>query len=164
MANFKSKNLCDKSSKIRWHISCIFRWLRRAILRFFCRRCYHRDIFRPKLSLLKISKKVEKWVFLYNEIGPLEWIVFAFFPIHLLGLSERYVLDPQTLIGDSVFMEIWLKQNRPFSQFSSKISIFSPIKIWSKWYIKIARKHRVLGKKLIKSTLKYTDRGSFYTY
>ena len=59
MTNFKSKNLCDKSLKIknlRWQFSCIFRWLRPAILRFFCRRCYHGDICRPKLSLLKISK------------------------------------------------------------------------------------------------------------
>ena len=44
MANFKSKNLCDKSLKIknlRRQFSCIFRWLRRGIHRFFCRRRFH---------------------------------------------------------------------------------------------------------------------------
>ena len=32
---------------------------------------------------------------------PLEIIFFASSPSHLLGPSERYVLDPRTLIGDS---------------------------------------------------------------
>ena len=104
MANFKSKNLCDKSLKIknlRWQFSCIFRWLRRGILRFFCRCRYHGDICRSKLPVLQISEKDEKWAFSYGKIRPLEMIFFAFFPTNLLGLSERYVLDPQTLIGDS---------------------------------------------------------------
>ena len=54
----------------------------------------------------KNRKNCQKRVILYNKIGPLERIVLAFFPTHVLGLSERYVLDPQTIIGDSVFMEI----------------------------------------------------------
>ena len=110
----------------------------------------------------KSKKKYQKRAILHSKICPLEMIIFVCFPTHLLGLSERYVLDPQTLIGDSVFMEIWLKQNSPFSQFSSKISIFSLIKSWSKRSLKIAPKRRLLRKKLIKSTLKYTDRGAFF--
>ena len=104
MANFKSKNLCDKSLKIknlRWQFSCIFRWLRRGILRFFCRCRYHGDICRSKSPVLQNSEKDEKWAFSYGKIRPLEMIFFAFSPTHLLGLSERYVLDPRTLIGDS---------------------------------------------------------------
>ena len=104
MANFKSKNLCDKSLKIknlRWQFSCIFRWLRRGILRFFCRCRYHGDFCRSKSPVLQISEKDEKWTFSYGEIRPLEMIFFAVSPTHLLGLSERYVLDPRTLIGDS---------------------------------------------------------------
>ena len=129
MANFKLKNLCDETSKIkilRWQFSCIFRWLRRAILHFFCRRCYHGEIWRSKSPVLEIFKKVEKWEILYNKIGPLEIIVFAFIPTHLLGLSKRYVLDPQTLIRDSVFIEIWSKQNRPFfTIFIKNINFFT---------------------------------------
>ena len=104
MANFKSKNLCDKSLKIknlRWQFSCIFRWLRRGILRFFCRCRYHGDICRSKSPVLQISEKDEKWAFSCGKIRPLEMIFFAVSPTHLLGLSERYVLDPRTLIGDS---------------------------------------------------------------
>ena len=131
---------------------------------FFCRHCFHREICRSKSPVLEIFKKNQKRAFLYSKIGPLEMIFFACFPTHLLGLSERYALSPQTLIGDSAFIEIWPKRNRPFSKFSSKISIFSLIKIWSKRSLKIAQKRRVLRKKLIKSTLKYMDRGAFSTY
>ena len=104
MANFKLKNLCDESSKIknlRWQFSCIFRCLRRGVLRFFCSRRFHGEIPRSKLVFLQISKKDEKRAFLCGKIRPLEMIFFAFFPSHLLGPSERYVLDPRTLIGDS---------------------------------------------------------------
>ena len=104
MANFKSKNLCDKSLKnknLRWQFSCIFCWLRCGILRFFCRCRYHGDICRSKSPVLQISEKHEKWAFLYGKIRPLEMIFFAFSPTQLLGPSEWYVLDPRTLIGDS---------------------------------------------------------------
>ena len=77
------------------------------------------------LYLPKNEPKIAKrWVIWHSKICPLEMIFFFCFPTHLLGLSERYILDPQTLIGDFVFMEIWLKQNRPFSQFSSKYQFF----------------------------------------
>jgi len=104
MANFKSKNLCDESSKIknlRWQFSCIFRCLRRGVLRFFCRRRFHGENCQSISPVLQISKKVEKWAFSCGKIRPLEMIFFAVFPTHLLGPSERYVLDPRTLIGDS---------------------------------------------------------------
>ena len=104
MANFKSKNLCDESSKIqnlRWQFSCIFRCLCRSVLRFFCRCCFHRDICRSKSPFLKISKKDEKWAFLYGEIHPFKKIFFAFLFANLIGPSEISVLDPRTLIGDS---------------------------------------------------------------
>ena len=51
MRYFKSKNLCDKSSKIRFlrlQFSCIFRWLRRGIPRFFCSRRFHGDMTETK--------------------------------------------------------------------------------------------------------------------
>ena len=135
-----------------------------VVYSFFFRYCFHREICRSKSPVLEIFKKTQKRAFLYSKIGPLEMIFFACFPTHLFGLSERYALSPQTLIGDSAFIEIWPKQNRPFSKFSSKISIFSLIKIWSKRSLKIAQKRRFLRKKLIKSTLKYMDRGAFSTY
>ena len=97
MANFKSKNLCDKSLKIknlRWQFSCLFRCLCRGTL-YFCSRCrFHGEICRSKSPFLKIFKKVKKWVFLYGKIR-------RFFCAHLVGLSEKCILDPQTLVGDS---------------------------------------------------------------
>ena len=104
MTNFKSKNICDESSKIinlRWQFSCIFRWLCHGILRFLCMHFYHWDICWSKVPFLKISKKGKKWAFLYGKIRPIEMIYFAFFSIYLLGPTESYVLHPRTLIGDS---------------------------------------------------------------
>ena len=46
-------------------------------------------------------QKTQERVFSYDKIRPVEMIFFAFSPTHLLGPSERYVLDPRTLIGDS---------------------------------------------------------------
>ena len=51
-----------------------------------------------------------------------------------------------------------------FRSFRQKNHFFSPIKIWSKWSLKIAPKRSVLRKKLIKATLKYTDWRAFCTY
>ena len=102
MANFRSKNLCDKSSKfknLRWQFSCIFRCLRHSVLRFFCRCRYHRDIFRSKLLFLKISKKDEKWAFLYSKIRPLEILFFAFFPPIFLAHSRGTFWTPELWWG-----------------------------------------------------------------
>ena len=60
------------------------------------------EIFADQNRLIcKFPKKTKKLAFSYSKICPLEMIFFAFFPNHLLGPSERYVLDPRTLIGDS---------------------------------------------------------------
>ena len=48
------KNLCDKVSKIkkwRWQFRRIFRWLRRGVLHFFCRPCFHGEICKTKWTL-----------------------------------------------------------------------------------------------------------------
>ena len=63
MTNFKFKNLCDKVFKIKnlnWQFCCIFRWLRRGILLFICRRYLHGEICNTKLPILRFSKKSKK--------------------------------------------------------------------------------------------------------
>ena len=90
--------------------------------------------------------------------------LFHISPIYLVALSESFVLDPKTLIWESVFMEIWEEQYRPFSEFLAKTSIFLPIQIWSKWLLKIAPQLRVLWSKCIKPNLKCTDWGPISTY
>ena len=49
-----TKNLCDKVSqikKLRWQFRRIFRWLRRGVLHFFCRPCFHGEICKTKWTL-----------------------------------------------------------------------------------------------------------------
>ena len=107
MANFKSKNLCDESSKIknlRWQKSWIFCW--RGILCFFCRCCFHGEICRSKLPVLEIFKKTQKRVFSYSKIWSLELISINFFHTHLVGLSKRIVFHPQTFIKDTKWVNI----------------------------------------------------------
>ena len=58
----------------------------------------------------------------------------------------------------------WVIINDHFWSFRHKNQVFSPIKIWSKWSLKIAPKPSVLRKKFIKATLKYTDWWAFCTY
>ena len=56
MAYLKSKNLCDKTLKIKnlnWLVCCIFRWLRHGILRFFWRCYICGEIYETKLSILR---------------------------------------------------------------------------------------------------------------
>ena len=60
MGYFKSKNLCDKISKIknlRLQFSCIFRRDRRGILCFFCRWSFHGEICDTKLPFFYFQKK-----------------------------------------------------------------------------------------------------------
>ena len=52
------------------------------------------------------QKYPKKRVISFIKISPLENVSFAFSPVHLVGLSEKFVLAPKTLIGESVFMEI----------------------------------------------------------
>ena len=73
MANFKSKNLCDESSKIknlRWQFSCIFRCLCRGVLHFFCRRHFHGENCRSKSPFLDIFKKLKKMRFCTAKFDP----------------------------------------------------------------------------------------------
>ena len=81
-------------------------------------------VFMEKFSdqnhlLWKFSKKVGKVHFVQQNLH-----LRNFSPqpisINLICPSEKFVLDPQSLIGDSVFMKIWWKQNRPFSECSAK--------------------------------------------
>ena len=85
----------------------------------------------------KSSKTAKKGYFV-RQNSLLRKCFLCLFPVHLVCLSERFVLDPKTLIGEYVLMEIWPKQNWPFSEFLTKHSILSPIKIWYKWSLKIA--------------------------
>ena len=104
-----------------------------VILCFFCRRCFHGENCRSKSPVLKISKKVEKWAFSCGKIRPLEMIFFAVFPTHLLGPSERYVLDPRTLIGDSKrgFPAMIVERSKMiiFDHFKVKSALQVPCKI-----------------------------------
>ena len=54
----------------------------------------------------KNKKRPKKRVILFVKIPPLKNVLYAFSPIHFVGPSERFVLDPKSLIGESVFMEI----------------------------------------------------------
>ena len=75
------KGLRDKSLKIknlRWQFSCIFCRHCLVILRFFSRCCFHGDVCRSKLSLLKIFKKVNKRTFSVRQNLPLRKFVDSF--------------------------------------------------------------------------------------
>ena len=57
------KNLCDKISKmknLRLLSSSFFRALRRGVLRFFCRRIFHRENRETKSPVSAFLKKAEK--------------------------------------------------------------------------------------------------------
>ena len=45
-----------------WCLLCsIFRWLRRGILRFFCRRCFHGEIWKTIWPVFRIFQRNSKW-------------------------------------------------------------------------------------------------------
>ena len=74
MAIFKSKNLCDKTLKIKnlnWQFCCIFRWLRHGILHFFWRCYLHGEIFKTKLPVLRFFKKSQKRWFCEANYTPM---------------------------------------------------------------------------------------------
>ena len=57
------KNLCDKVSRmknLRLLSSSFFRALRRGVLRFFCRRIFHRENRETKSPVFSFLKKAEK--------------------------------------------------------------------------------------------------------
>ena len=61
--NFVVKNLCDKVSKIKnlsWQFCWIFPRLRRGVLQFFCRRCFHGEICKTKWPLFNFLDNFQK--------------------------------------------------------------------------------------------------------
>ena len=136
MADFKSKILCDENSKIknlRWQLSCIFRRLRRGVLRFFSRRCFHGDICRSKSPNLQISKKDEKLAFSYGKIRPLEMIFFLFFPTIFLARLRGTFWTPERWSGT---------QNEDFHQWSPSNQKWSLLSQLSKWTIAYQQLYR----------------------
>ena len=170
MANFKSKSLCDESLKIeirRWQFSCIFRYRCCGILRFFGRRRFQGEICWSKSPNLQIFKKEEKLAFLYGKIRPSIMIFLLFFLSIFLAHPRATLCTPELWSGThNEDFQRWspIDHKWSFSIISSKNHFFSPIKIWSKWSLKIAPKPSVLRKKLIKATLKYIDWRAFCTY
>ena len=112
----------------------------------------------------QIRQKWQKKGDFVRQYFPRGFFVVEFLPVHLVGLSERFVLDPKTIIWKSVFMEIWLKEYHPLSDCLAKNSFFLPIKIWSERSLKIMHKLRVLRSKYLEPSLKCTDRGPIRTY
>ena len=90
-------------------------------------------------------------MFIYGNIYPLKRIFFY----HLLGLFEMYVLDPPTLIGDLIQAFLAMFARRSFFIISLR---------YAKVIAQNCTKTKRPSKKIIKSTLKYMDRGSFFTY
>ena len=99
MAYFKSKNKSLKIKNLRWQFSCIFRWLRRGILRFFSRRRFHGEIPRSKSPVFQIFKKVEKWVFSYGKIRPVERFFLLFLPPIFLARPSGTFWTPELWSG-----------------------------------------------------------------
>ena len=84
---------------------------------------------------------------------------WKYFFISLFGLSERYILNLQTLIETPSSQ---YDQNKigPFSQFSSKISIFHRSRNDQSNRSKL-HQNKDPRKKMIKTTLKYTTEDHF---
>ena len=68
-----TKNLCDKVSqikKLRWQFQRIFRWLRRGVLHFFCRPCFHGEICKTNGCKIDATLKIIKCVHFVLQISP----------------------------------------------------------------------------------------------
>ena len=68
-----TKNLCDKVSqikKLRWQFRRIFRWLRRGVLHFFCRPCFHGEICKTNGCKMDATLKIIKRVHFVLQISP----------------------------------------------------------------------------------------------
>ena len=69
--------------------------------------CYVAKMCQKESKKVKNSPKLpKKRVILFVEFPPLENVCFTFSPVHLVTLSKRFVLGPNTLIWESDFMEI----------------------------------------------------------
>ena len=151
----------------RWQFSCIFRYRCCGILRFFGRRRFQGEICWSKSPNLQIFKKEEKLAFLYGKIRPSIMIFLLFFLSIFLAHPRATLCTPELWSGThNEDFQRWspIDHKWSFSIISSKNHFFSPIKIWSKWSLKIVPKPSVLRKKLIKATLKYIDWRAFCTY
>ena len=104
--------------------------------------CFYGDIYRSNIQ------KNWKWVFLHGKIYPSKVNSMAFFD-NLLGLTEKHVLNPLTLIWylRRVFFsdDCWAIINDHFWSFRQ--FLFHR----SKWPLKIAQKHSVPRKKIDKN-------------
>ena len=120
MANFKTKNICDKGMKIynlHWQFSCIFRWLRHGIHHFFWRCYLHGEIFKTKLPVLRFLKIILKTPTLWGKIHPLECVLKISFGSYLVAFSVSYVVVYSDFSVGFVFVEQFAKQNSHFSEF-----------------------------------------------
>ena len=165
MVYFKLKNLCDESLKIknlRWQISWILCCLYRGLLLFF-RYCFHREICRSKSPVLEIFKKTQKRAFLYSKIGPLEMIFLLVFPPIFLACPRGTLWAPKLWSGTLFSLRYDRNEIALFQNFRQKYQFFH----WSKYdrsdRSKLRKNEGSYKKKLIKSTLKYMDRGAFST-
>ena len=78
----------------------------------------------------KMSKTAKKGDFVRQNSPLRKCFFFTFSPIHLVALSESFVLDPKTLIWESVFMEIWEEQYRPFTEFLAAKFVLKKCEKW----------------------------------
>ena len=123
MAYFKSKNLCDKTLKIKklnWQFCCIFHWLRHGILRFFWRCYLDWEICKTNLPILRFFwdfLKMTKTPTLWCKLHPLECISKISFSFYLVAFSVGYIVVYFNFSVAAVFVEQFTKQNFLFSDF-----------------------------------------------
>ena len=112
----------------------------------------------------KFPKKTKNGRFRAAKFAPWKWFFLLFPPAIFLARPRATFCTPQLWSGtQNEDFQQWSPIDHKWS-FCQKNHFFSPIKIWSKWSLKIAPKPSVLRKKLIKATLKYTDWRAFCTY
>ena len=122
MANFKSKNLCDKVLKIKnlkWQFCCIFHWVCRCVPHFFCRCRFHGQICGTKSPVYRISKKVPKTLILWDKPCPLGCVSKFSFCLYLVVFFVGYIMVYSTFSVGAVFKEKFASQNCLFWQIST---------------------------------------------
>ena len=89
------------------------------------------DIY-PKMGQ-KEPKKVQKLpkmdVFVCQNL-PLRIFFITFSPVHLLGPSELFVLDPRTLIGDSVWLEALIEIKEFMDKVPNWSKVIRSLQLW----------------------------------
>ena len=106
MGYFKSKNPCDKISKIkllRLQSCWIFCCGRCGILCFFCRCCSHGDICNSKWPFFQFFEKVKKTAFCVAKFAPQKFSNLLFFLIlgirHVLSDKQKKRFENPTFFG-----------------------------------------------------------------